>query len=428
MMNITWNPDDHLVVAVSTGIDSMVLLYRLLHHYPSTYRQLTVLHVHHGVRQSSDEEAQFLKRYCEAHQVAVHVHLLDLSTTLQAQRSIQNEARQARYAWFDSMMHQLQADVLLTAHHFDDQMETIFYRVFTGKVLRSTLGIEACEQRKGYRLVRPMLEETKSDIQTFQQAHQVPYFEDESNQDTKYVRNAIRNEILPLIESNAQFKTEHLNKLYEMHKASLAHFETITQTYIETQVTEHAKGYEMSIASFLKCPEHVRMIILDKLIQKWDAFARISDAQYQDWFAKMARHVAQLELYTTNTWRINIVYDKLTISAAIQKTQPTPIQIDAPGCYIFGDYQIELNALADVHLPIHIRPRETGDRVTLHQHGHKKISRLMIDAKVPQEERNRIPVIVDAKGEILAVGELYQFKTYKHLINIAYLGDEGNEK
>ncbi|WP_194746585.1 tRNA lysidine(34) synthetase TilS [Staphylococcus chromogenes] len=427
-MDIQWNKEEHLVVAVSTGIDSMVLLYRLLHQYKSTYQKLTVLHVHHGLRRASDREADFLKDYCQQHQIEVYVHRLDLSATIQAGRSIQNEARQERYQWFENMIRKVGGDVLLTAHHFDDQLETIFHRIFTGRVFRSPLGMKKIEQRNGYRIIRPLLDEPKSDISAFQQAHDVPYFEDESNQDVKYTRNAIRNTLMPMIEEQPQLKTEHLNKLYEMHKAALAQFETMAEEYIQTHVKKTHEKYEMSLSSFNKCPEHVKMMILDKLIQKWDAFATMSDAQYQDWFSKMAQPIAQLLLYATNTWRILIVYDKLILTAEEAPPLLDVVQMNQEGRYTFGAYQIELRAEEEICFPLYIRTRQNGDRVELMPQGHKKVSRLMIDAKIPQEARERIPLVVDANGQILAVGTLYQHANYNHLLNIVFLGDEEHEK
>lgn len=130
MMKVTWKADDHIVIAVSTGIDSMVLLHRLLHQYQTTYKQLSVLHVHHGLRRGSDEEAEFVTRYCEQYGIPIYVKRLHLQPIVEAGRSIQSDARAARYRWFEDMMHQLKGDVLMTAHHFDDLLETVFYRIF----------------------------------------------------------------------------------------------------------------------------------------------------------------------------------------------------------------------------------------------------------------------------------------------------------
>ncbi|QDW99540.1 tRNA lysidine(34) synthetase TilS [Staphylococcus agnetis] len=427
MMKVTWKEDDHIVVAVSTGIDSMVLLHRLLHQYQTTYKQLSVLHVHHGLRRGSDEEAEFVTQYCEQYGIPIYVKRLHLQPIVEAGRSIQSDARVARYRWFEDMMHQLKGDVLMTAHHFDDLIETVFYRIFTGKVYRSALGMQACEQRHGYRLMRPMLEETKSDIATYQHDHNVPYFEDESNQDTKYVRNMIRHDMLPIIDAHEQFKITHLKKLYDMHLESIRVFEQMADDYIAVQVKQTDHQYEMSIQSFNKCPEHVRMIILDKLIQKWENIVPVSDVQYHQWFVQLTQPIAQIELHASNTWRINKVYDKLTLST-VEQAPLQAMYLKTPGYYQFGDYEIRVASLDALRGPLLIRTRQDGDRVQLHSHGHKKVSRLMIDAKVPQHTRDRIPVIVDATGDIVAVGTLYQHIKVNQIITIAYLGDENNEK
>lgn len=427
MMKVNWKPYDHIVIAVSTGIDSMVLLHRLLHQYQTTYKQLTVLHVHHGLRHASDKEEDFIKKYCEQHGVSIYVHRLHLQSVVEQGRSIQNDARIARYLWFEEMMHQLDADVLMTAHHFDDLVETVFYRIFTGKVYRSALGMQACEQRQGYRLVRPLLEDTKDDIALYQSTHHVPYFEDDSNQDTKYVRNAIRQDILPRIDAHDHFKSTHLKKLYDMHLASIQLFEKMADDYISIHVKETPQHCEMSLTSFNKCPEHVRMMVLDKLIQKWETVVPISDTQYQHWFKQITQPVAQIELYATNTWQINKVYDKLSITTVRQKA-PSTTQIKTPGVHHFGEYCITVKSLQQLQGPLQIRLRQNGDRVALQPYGHKKVSRLMIDAKVPQQMREHMPVVEDASGCILAVGTLYRHNNVKQIITIAYLGDENDEK
>lgn len=92
------------------------------------------------------------------------------------------------------------ANVLVTAHHQDDQLETIFYRIMTGRSTRSPLGMSVQETRPGFKLVRPLLNVTKRVIRQYQVTNEVPYYEDASNTDNHYVRNDIRNRILPEID------------------------------------------------------------------------------------------------------------------------------------------------------------------------------------------------------------------------------------
>ena len=176
-----WSEQDHIVLAVSTGIDSMCLLHLLLNEYQHTYSKLTCIHINHGLRQASIEEEAFFKTYCEEHGIEYYIKRLDLSETVEAGNSIQNISRQYRYEWFDYIMKQLGASVLLTAHHRDDQIETIFYRLFTGRFTRSHLGIAYTSQRASYQLIRPMLDISKATIISYQNQYNVPFFEDVSN-------------------------------------------------------------------------------------------------------------------------------------------------------------------------------------------------------------------------------------------------------
>ena len=425
-----WQPTDHLVVAVSTGVDSMVLLHQLLERYAGTYEQLTCLHVHHGLREASDDEARFLERYCEQHNMPLFVHHLDLTETVEAGRSIQHTSRILRYAWFDEMMHRLQADYLLTAHHQDDQLETIFYRIFTGRIDRSAIGISSSEQRDEYRLVRPLLKTSKSDIRAYQQQHNVPYFEDESNQSNTYVRNDIRNRLLPTIDSNPHLQTEQLQKLMNFHTEALALMTQQAEQFITQHVEQQAKQqWIISRKAFNELSPHVKMKVLDELLGRFEAVVSVSERTYQDWFVKMQSDVAQTPLQHTNKWHVDIVYDKLVIVPAHENRTLVPQIITTAGRYQFGDYVVEIaDAYFDIHDELQIRTRQTGDHVTLSKGQHKKVTRLMIDQKVPQSLREQMPVVTLETGDIIAVGTCYQHATYKKYIHIQYLGDDINEK
>ncbi|MCS4487262.1 tRNA lysidine(34) synthetase TilS [Staphylococcus americanisciuri] len=425
-----WGTSDHLVLAVSTGIDSMVLLHQLIDQYAHTYRQLTCLHVHHGLRDASDNEAQFLEAYCKQRDIPLFIHHLDLTETVSAGRSIQHESRALRYAWFDEMMRYLKADYLLTAHHHDDQLETIFYRVFTGRIDRSSLGILPQEQRGAYRLVRPFLAVTKAHIKAYQQHHNVPFFEDESNASNNYVRNDIRNRILPEITRNPHLQAGHLQKLMDFHNEALILVGQQAQQFLEQHVRQfQAQHWYISRKDFNALLSHVKMCVLDEVLGNFEAVVSVSERTYQDWFMKLSSDVAQCTLMHTNEWHVDIVYDKLIIVPAHEDMPLIPQTIEMAGCYQFGSYRIILeDALFDLHTSVHIRSRQAGDRITLYNGQHKKVTRLMIDHKVPQLQREQVPIVVTEKGDILAVGTCYQQTTYKQLIHIQYLGDDINEK
>lgn len=429
-MQQNWKATDHIVVAVSTGIDSMVLLHQLLHDETLTYRQLTCLHVHHGLREASEQEATFIQHYCEQHDIPFYMKRLDLSDVVAEGRSIQNDAREMRYQWFDTMMHQLDADGLLTAHHEDDQVETIFYRLFTGKSTRSSLGMSTIEARNGYRLYRPLLNTSKHVIRAYQQQHDVPYFEDTSNASNTYVRNDIRNRILPQIDENAQLKSQQLLKLKAWYDEAFMLMQHEVDNFIERFVTTNAHSFTVSRHAFNALTYHVKILTLDTLLHQFEDTVTISERAYADWLQKLAGPVAQTQLMHTNQWHADIVYDKLVIMAPMQKSLDTyTIQVTEAGTYRFGCYDVQITDMTD--LPgskLCIRSRQPGDRIARHDGHHKKVSRLMIDAKVPAYLRAQIPIIETTHGDILAVGTLYIQQHYQGVIKIQFMGDDIHEK
>ncbi|HAR6176009.1 TPA: tRNA lysidine(34) synthetase TilS [Staphylococcus pseudintermedius] len=429
-MQQNWKATDHIVVAVSTGIDSMVLLHQLLYDETLTYRQLTCLHVHHGLREASEQEATFIQHYCEQHDIPFYMKRLDLSDVVAEGRSIQNDAREMRYQWFDTMMHQLDADGLLTAHHEDDQVETIFYRLFTGKSTRSSLGMSTIEARNGYRLYRPLLNTSKHVIRAYQQQHDVPYFEDTSNASNTYVRNDIRNRILPQIDENAQLKSQQLLKLKAWYDEAFMLMQREVDNFIERFVTTNAHSFTVSRYAFNALTYHVKILTLDTLLHQFEDTVTISERAYADWLQKLASPVAQTQLMHTNQWHADIVYDKLVIMAPMQKSLDTyTIQVTEAGTYRFGCYDVQITVMTD--LPgskLCIRSRQPGDRIARHDGHHKKVSRLMIDAKVPAYLRAQIPIIETTHGDILAVGTLYIQQHYQGVIKIQFMGDDIHEK
>lgn len=423
-----WTVEDHIVLAVSTGVDSMCLLYALTHLYRDTYRKLTCLHVNHGLREESIEEERFFQTYCEQHHLSYDIKHLDLSHLVASGKSIQNDSRQMRYQWFDYKMHELNADVLLTAHHLDDQLETIFYRLFSGRATRSRLGMSYLTAREQYKICRPLLQSHKQDIRYFQQVHHVPFYEDCSNHINKYVRNDIRNRLIPEINDNEQLDVEQLLKLKAWHDAQMEQLENKTSRFIQDYVNMNHNHTMITCprTRFNCLPYYDKVMLMDCLLKYTDIPAPYSERTYYEWFHQIANDKAQFEIGLTEQWHIKIAYDKFIIMAKYQQqTSVEPIKIYHHGHYHFGNSHIIVDEQmpADV-FPLTIRTRKNGDIFCLNgQTAHKKVSRLMIDHKVDMNERNIMPIVVDAEQHIIAVGQLYISRTHQDYLTINN-GDE----
>lgn len=163
-----FSTQDKVVIAVSTGVDSMVLLDLLQGLPPALRPHLIVAHVNHELREQSVEEEAYIKQYCKEHglQLALyHWPRKDHPTT-----GIENAARQVRYRFFTDVMKEEGAAVLVTAHHENDLAETMLMKLTRGGQLPQLLGI--CDQRPfaSGKLVRPLLPFSKEQLISYAKA------------------------------------------------------------------------------------------------------------------------------------------------------------------------------------------------------------------------------------------------------------------
>jgi tRNA(Ile)-lysidine synthase len=192
------NPSSPLWVAYSGGLDSHVLLYLLVRarqQYPQL--NLHAIHIDHGLSPHSAAWRVHCQQVCQELGVDCHVEQLDRSKLTGP--SLEASARQARYEIFTKLLSN--GGTLLTAHHRDDQAETVLLRLLRGAGSQGLAAIP--EQRslgKGV-LVRPLLAFTRAQLQQYAQEHQLQWIEDDSNSRTDFDRNYLRHEVVPLLQA-----------------------------------------------------------------------------------------------------------------------------------------------------------------------------------------------------------------------------------
>lgn len=175
--------DAHLVVGLSGGIDSVVLLHALV---GLARYHLLALHVHHGLSPHADEWADFCAAY--AHGLGVPFECARIAVERNTRDGLEAAARRARHAVFDRMA----ADWIVLAHHRDDQAETLLFNLLRGTGLA---GAAAMQEASG-RLLRPLLTIGRAEIEAYARAHCLAWIDDESNADTRHSRNFLRHRIL----------------------------------------------------------------------------------------------------------------------------------------------------------------------------------------------------------------------------------------
>jgi len=185
-----------LVIAYSGGVDSQVLLHALtrLSHANKITSSVLVCHVNHGLSANAQAWQNFAHEQCQLRHVPLKI--CQVKVKAQAQQSLEALARNARYCALQSVVDK--PSVIITGHHSDDQAETFLLALKRGSGLKG-LSAMACESKKGKDLlVRPFLTITRVEILHYAQQHSLRWIEDESNLDTRFDRNFIRNDIMPL--------------------------------------------------------------------------------------------------------------------------------------------------------------------------------------------------------------------------------------
>jgi tRNA(Ile)-lysidine synthase len=213
--NFTQLKDKKLLLAVSGGLDSMVLM----HLFQELNYSIGIAHCNFQLRaKESDEDENFVKLQAEKLQIPI------FSTRFETEKfandnklSIQLAARKLRYDWFYQLLEEENYDYLLTAHHLDDQLETFLINLSRGTGIEGLTGIPATNDK----IMRPLLPFSREEILAFAEENSLSWREDSSNASTKYLRNKIRHEVIPILKTlNPNFLPTFENTLEHLNQAN----------------------------------------------------------------------------------------------------------------------------------------------------------------------------------------------------------------
>lgn len=237
-----------LLIAVSGGIDSMVLLHLCLH----LKLDIQVAHCNFHLRgEDSNGDQEFVESYCAKHAIPCFVQEFDTEEYASNKKiSIQIAARELRYNWFDNLLDNESLDFVLTAHHLDDAMETFLINFTRGTGIEGLLGIP----EKNNKIRRPLLPFTREEIESYVKVEGITWREDRTNAETKYLRNKIRKDVLPILKTlNPGFAQSFQNTLEYLTATSEMAMDAAS-LYYNKVVTVNGKEYHFSIARLKEIP------------------------------------------------------------------------------------------------------------------------------------------------------------------------------
>ncbi len=189
------NPQNRLLLAISGGVDSMTMLHLFL----DCGFNVSMAHCNFGLRDAeSDGDEEFVSRTAMNLGIPLYVKRFDTKTYAEEHKvSIQMAARDLRYSWFRKLMQEHGFNKIATAHHANDVAETFLINLTRGTGIKGLTGIAINNNQ----LIRPLLFATRKEIESYATLHEVGFRQDSSNQETKYLRNSIRQSIIPLFEN-----------------------------------------------------------------------------------------------------------------------------------------------------------------------------------------------------------------------------------
>ncbi|WP_368824072.1 tRNA lysidine(34) synthetase TilS [Lactiplantibacillus pentosus] len=417
------SPQVTVVVAVSTGVDSMVLL-QLLQQLPVTERpHLVVAHVNHHLRAQSQTEAAYLQHYCQEHQL--NLKLADWQATDHPEHGVEAAGRQFRYRFFTKVMQATGAKAVLTAHHANDQVETYLMKLARGGDIAQLTGIADSRPFAGGQLVRPLLDWSKAELRDYAAQHDVTYFEDATNQDVQLTRNRVRQRVVPELMTVNPRLLSHVADYQQQLADLLAAKQQMVATLLPTVMT---KTGGLIVSQWQRVPDQWQLPVFKAWLTERTG-SLVSELKLKPLVAWARRSSSASRTVAVNaSWELQRSADIIE-AAPIKKrgkklmpqekimvdlnqwqkittTQTVGIFTQAPTATSQPFW------LTTADWPLVWRPWQSGDRVALKGGGHQTVRRLLINQKVPAERRDQVQVLVNAQGEVLwVVGHKYSYRT-----------------
>lgn len=405
--NFTFHKQDIIVIGCSAGPDSMALVDMLLKIREKYSLSLIVAHVNHNLRAQSVQEEEYLRNYCEKNQIMFECMMI----TEYGDDNFHNEARNIRYDFFEKVVYKYHANYLMTAHHGDDLVETVLMRITRGSNLNGYSGFKKVVEKGDYKIVRPLLGYTKQELEDYDKCNHVMYYVDDSNAKDKYTRNRYRKYVLPFLkEEDPNIHLKYLKFSTVLNEAN--------------QFIEHERDKALKKViyhNFLKIDLFKE---LDAFIQKEVLYYMMNDFYQDDLILINDKHIELLlNLIYSNRANafVNLPNEVIAIKTyqelELKKitTEITTYEVELSKYVLLPNHHVieQVDDVlgngndtcrllsSEISLPLTVRTRRFGDRMSIKGNGTKKIKDIFIDKKVKLSDRDTWPVVVDAKGVVV---------------------------
>ncbi len=399
--------NEKLLVACSGGLDSVVLTHLLV----KNGYEVSLAHCNFSLRgNESDTDSQFVIQLAKKLELPIYTETFETEQFANDQGlSIQMAARTLRYQWFEELSEELEIKYILTAHHLDDDLETFLINFSRGTGIKGLMGIP----QYNHKIIRPLLEFSKEEIVAFAERQQLNWREDSSNFSNKYLRNALRLDVIPKWKE----VTPDLLQNYKTTREHLKNSQLLIEDYVAlifTYVVEETKeGYRLSVSKMKKLPNS-KALLYELLIPfgftAWDDIHKLLDAQAGKQIASKThillkdRDFLILETISKTNSKNELKEFQISMNS---KSIKTPIKLTFETVNSFENVSSEVIFVdADLlRFPLKLRKWEEGDVFyPFGFNGKKKLSKLFKDEKLSLLAKKKIWLLVSDDKIVWVIG------------------------
>lgn len=413
-LNIPELKNSKVLLAISGGLDSVSLCHLLM----GCDVELFLAHCNFQLRgEESLKDEQLIEKMADRFNLELHIQRFNtLSYATENNLSIQMAARDLRYAWFDDLLKENHYDYLVTAHHADDNLETFFINLSRGSGIEGLTGIP----EKNDKTIRPLLPFSRKEIEAYAHAHDIEWREDQSNAENAYLRNRIRNELMPVLKTVLPSLPKNIKKtLSHLKEAHLVLEDKIEE--IQAQVVELGPKITKIDIDRLRSLEYPRFYLFHILgnygFNQWDDIESLLEAQsgkmvFSDshrllkdremlWLQKLSDLPSEEALYSISELDTSVELDRITLTLEridSVKTVDSRVFLKEGKRLVFFD-------LDQLIFPLIVRKWQKGDYfIPKGMTGRKKLSKYFKDEKLSVAEKENIWLLCSGDNVIWIIG------------------------
>ena len=431
--------NDSLVVAVSGGIDSMVLLHYLNSIKESMKLTLNVCHIDHKKRIDSGKDLELVVKTCNSLNIKCYTKKLEDNEY----ENFHDYAHVERYNFFSSIAKEVNSNKIVLAHNKNDNAETVLMRLTRGSSFEGYRGILEKSYYNDILVIRPFLSVSREEIKKYQTKNKVEYNEDSSNDEDYYTRNRYRHKILPLLENENPKYLDKIIQFSNYQNRAYNLIDRLSNAYINENLVKTEDNLEFEIDSLKALDEIVLIEVIKRAVNIISSNTiELTYQNIEDVIYLINNSKPHIRIDLDKGLSVYKSYNKLIFGdSEIKKKdyefivkEESEIKLPdnslviitkKPDIYLGNIYKICYNNL-DLIFPLTIRNRRNGDKI-ITKIGTKKVKDIFINKKLPLITRNNIPLIITSNNEIIWIPNVYKKKTTgKEILYIIYREDNKN--